>query len=348
MLGLLAAAILAGLQDPAAERKALELLPDLIKKYEADDLDGVAEVLERMIKMAPASGTVLALRGEYLLQRNRPEAAAKDLDRAFELGVDPAEELRYRLARAWARLGIVKHAAAMEDVTKILAKEPQSPQALFALAVLALRMGAHVEVVKASERLMAVDPKNGFAYGLRAQAHFQKGRLEEAVADYREALRLRPGEPIAASCLAVTLATQGNKVAALAAFEKDLAEGPMVYSGLWIWRLRLEGGEPDAALRALETVKKSAHVHDANPWHRRVAAHLAGELPEQDLLKAAAEGTPAEAAEHRTEALFFAGLRLLRAGDKAAAAERFRGAKAGAPWALESVLADLELKRLEK
>jgi tetratricopeptide (TPR) repeat protein len=349
MMSWMIAAALSALQGAEDGARTQELADKAYAKLEAGDLDGAAALFDEIVRLAPKSPASHLMRAEFrLFRRRQPAESLQDLDHAVASGASGTAASRAFQMRSEANMQLMKFGPAMEDAQKALAAEPKDVFARLNLCMVALRMGADEEAVKAAGRVLDVDPLNGWAHSLRAQANLRKGRLEEAWAGYQEALRLEPRNPMAWVCSALVRVAQGKPDEAIAQFEKGLAQTSVQYCGLWLWKLRLEKGDRDGARRALDEVLKSVHPDPSNAWYRAVAAHLAGTLSEDDLLKTAARGLPIEAAEWKTEALFFAGARRLADGDRAGAAERFGKAKAGAVFALETVMADLEIKRMQK
>ena len=90
---------------------------------------------------------------------------------------------------------------------------------------------------------------------------------------------------------------------------------------LWIVRSRL--GQKEAGDKELAAYL-GQRGNAADPWPARIADFLLGKTRESDLMAAAASPNSYKEREQRTDAWFFAGMKQLLAGDKAAAADCFR------------------------
>ncbi|HXT22210.1 MAG TPA: tetratricopeptide repeat protein, partial [Thermoanaerobaculia bacterium] len=101
---------------------------------------------------------------------------------------------------------------------------------LFTLAVSAAVTKAQIATWRDSEtvfrRMIAVTRDNHFGHLNLANELSDENRLPEAIAEYREAIRLRPDIALAWSALGGALRRQGETAAARAALERALRQDP--------------------------------------------------------------------------------------------------------------------------
>jgi tetratricopeptide (TPR) repeat protein len=154
--------------------KAIKLSPDDARIY--DDRGRVYHKMNRFpeaiedfskaIKIAPKDYAGYSERGAVQVTQNQMEAALADLNKALELKPDDAPTLRWRAA---AYRGLKQYALAIQDYTAILSKsDPNSSD----------------QAKLAAADLLA---KRGYTYSLAQQ-------YENAINDYKEAIRLNPND----------------------------------------------------------------------------------------------------------------------------------------------------------
>jgi tetratricopeptide (TPR) repeat protein len=107
----------------------------------------------------------------------------------------------------------------------ILAVQPGHPEALHLLGVVAHQKGDYARAVELIVRAIAGKPGDAMYHANLAEAYRALGRLDEAVASCRAALRLRPDYAEAANNLGLALLGQG-KTEAIAQFGEALRLKP--------------------------------------------------------------------------------------------------------------------------
>jgi len=118
--------------------------------------------------------------------------------------------------------------AAEAAYRRLLEADPRHPDATHLLGVLDLQRGRPAEALAAIDRALALalGPGRAEFHGNRGVALRALGRLEEAAAAYREALRLDPDDPDAAANLGVALHELGRPAEARPHLEAALARDP--------------------------------------------------------------------------------------------------------------------------
>jgi tetratricopeptide (TPR) repeat protein len=130
----------------------------------------------------------------------------------------------------------------------ILARNPQHPDALHLLGVVALQQGNAARAVELISRALALYPKAAAFHCSLGEAYRAMGQLDRAVASSQTALRLQPNYPEAANNLGLALLSQGRTDDAIARFQEALRLRPdfaMVVNNLGN-ALRTKGDIPGA------------------------------------------------------------------------------------------------------
>jgi tetratricopeptide (TPR) repeat protein/transglutaminase-like putative cysteine protease len=163
------------------------------------------------------SGAILARHDEY-------HAALADFDAALALDSRDASALANRgISYFWRG----HKARARADFNAALRIDPHTWVALNGQGLLALYAGNEAGAIAAFTAAMRVHPKDdGFACPLRAQAYWSEGKTEKALADYSEAIRLRPAATGFYWYRAALLSEEGKKAEALRQAQLIIAANP--------------------------------------------------------------------------------------------------------------------------
>lgn len=94
-----------------------------------------------------------------------------------------------------------------------------------------LKAGANPDAVEDFDAAIALDPDLAEAYDERAIAHFQQGKIADAIADLHEALKREPQDFLAWRRLAEVEEARGNWAGAYAAWQKLMALDPRTPGG---------------------------------------------------------------------------------------------------------------------
>lgn len=188
-------------------------------------------------------------------------------------GVDAERLLRIALrldpafAPHWSNAGVARqragdNAGAARAYGEALARDPEETGALFNSIGLARREGDARRSDAFERRLARVQAKDPFHHFLRGRALMDEGRAGEAIAHYRQAIRLHRGEPRFHAALAEAAVATGDLRAADRALERAIS---------------LSDGEARLRLQRTREVLRAA-PHDPAPAQARPAAG-AGLLP---------------------------------------------------------------------
>lgn len=108
----------------------------------------------------------------------------------------------------------------------ILARDPQSVDALHLLGVIFHQTGKYTESAELIGRAAGLAPKNPAIHSNLGEAQRLLGRLDESVASLRRALALQPNYPEALHNLGVALSVQGKLEAAVECLQQAIAFRP--------------------------------------------------------------------------------------------------------------------------
>lgn len=154
------------------------------------------------------------LRSGYMLSQHREfDAAISDFDAALALDSRDTSALGYR-GLTYLQMG--QEERARTDFDAAFAIDPHAWVALDGRGMLAMRAGDDAGAITAFSAAISSDPKqDDFLLPLRAQAYWRAGNVNEALADYGEAIRRKPAAVGYYWYRAVLLRQEGKKADAL-------------------------------------------------------------------------------------------------------------------------------------
>ena len=121
------------------------------------------------------------------------------------------------------------HGEALAAFDNALGLDPDNVPALRGAASIHLELEHAAAAIPFLERLVAVDPKDAVARSELAAAYFGNGNSEDAEAQYREALRLKPAHPSALLGLGYIYIRRGEEMNAIPLMRKAAAAAPKEY-----------------------------------------------------------------------------------------------------------------------
>ncbi|MBQ74582.1 MAG: hypothetical protein CMQ20_06095 [Gammaproteobacteria bacterium] len=144
------------------------------------------EAVDKALAIDPDSGMGHAVQGLIYIQRHMKQQAAEALERAMELSPSNA------MATMW-------YAQLKEDPgekltwhEKAFKLDPRSPVAGFNVASIPLDQGREQQAMEVFAKIVEADPYYPSAYELAARINEQRGRLDEALNQYKRAYDLQP------------------------------------------------------------------------------------------------------------------------------------------------------------
>lgn len=239
---------------------ARESVSSGLAAFQAGDTEGAIRMLTEAINSRELSGANLATiyydRGGMYLSKNEYAKALADADKAVALSPNYANALKMRgtinfakgdmdaaiaslqaaeqqlpdddgihvdLGNAWRSKG--DHAKAMAEYDKAIAMRP-TPLGFAGRALNHLAAGENDAAVADFSEAIRLKPDYAAAYLNRANAYIAGGKLDLAVADFNQALKLRPGDAGALAGRAGVLARLGHADQAATEYDAMLLANP--------------------------------------------------------------------------------------------------------------------------
>ncbi len=181
------------------------------------------EYADRVLSRDTTSARAHWLRGAALFQLRRPEESLAALERAVTQAPEDPEMLR-TLVRVAESLDRADRAAAGYVTLSRIA--PDDAEAWFQRATSEARSGRFALADSLLARSLALDPIRPGAIVLRAWIHEGLGRFDDAIADYREHLRVHGGDDPTRRRVVVLLARAGRVEESLALAREVVRDAP--------------------------------------------------------------------------------------------------------------------------
>jgi tetratricopeptide (TPR) repeat protein len=297
----------------------------------AGEAAAAVETLTELVEKTPGDPDTLRLLARALAAAGKADAAAQKLEAAGEAAsADPEQTFLVAIEYLW--LG--RPEAAERLFARALVARPL-PQTHVLIGRSYRDAGQPERARKELERALAQDPSVRRAHyylGMLAFADVTApDRLDRAIAEFREELKLAPGDPLASSQLGVALLDAGRPEEALPALQ-DAARGePRAVTFAHVARAELALGRPAeavaAARRGLERGREQgASDSDLEKIHYQLGLALRK------------TGALSEAASHLGEARKRAGASAEESSAAAAGTGRAASPLAGLPLAARQEL----------
>jgi TolB-like protein len=164
---------------------------------------------------------------------NQANKGLKPIDESYRLAraaVDQALSIEPKLVGAHLQLSRIAsdydndQAAAARHIEHALTLEPANLAAISAAAGLDQNLGRLEQAAKLDEYAVARDPLSPKSHGSVAYDYSRLGRIDEAIANYRAALRLSPGRVGTAYNIGELLLRKGDAAAALDQMQQEADE----------------------------------------------------------------------------------------------------------------------------
>lgn len=220
-------------------------------------LDSALALLDRALRVRPASAEVLANRANVLNLLGRHREAQESAERAAALSPHSVEA-QYNVGLALQSLGrpadalacyeralairpdfvpallnrgaalqaMRRHNVALASFERVLAVNPNHVEAHYNRGVVLQQLQRYVEALQCHERALALRPTFAQAHNNRGLNLYMLGRLEDAKASYDRALALRPDFAEALFNRGAVLSSLRRHEAAAADFERAIALAP--------------------------------------------------------------------------------------------------------------------------
>ena len=269
-----------------------------------EDLDTAAERLARVLEVDPANSRAqmllaltYALSNDLLREQTALERAVTDSSNGaahFLLGLaytiadrkdEGVQEIReaitlepnnseYRRFLGAAYIGLGRYAEAIEQLETALRQEPQNAETRLLTGISYMAQGGTENAIT----LLGAAAEAGTAYGASTRyylgvAYALSGRYGDAVREFKESLRLQPGNPTVHLALGLTYSIEGRSQEALYEFDTvgDAMAFEMASSSAEAGRVLIDQGDIG---RAEQQIRKALQA-DPNNYMAHVAmGHL--------------------------------------------------------------------------
>jgi len=167
----------------------------------------------------------------YCDQTDRGLRPAREGYAMARIAADKALAIDPEYAKAHARIGLITiindHdlAAAAQHLEQAMKLDPMDLDILLDVAYLAGDLGRIDEAVALLEYVVAHDPVNPRGHRRLAVSYLTAGRQDDAIASFRTAMALSPGQLGVGQMMGIALLMKGEPEAALAAIESEPGEG---------------------------------------------------------------------------------------------------------------------------
>lgn len=189
------------------------------------ELDKAIEAIDGLEKKQPDKPMAANLRGRVLLTKRDEPGARKNFERALQ--IDPLF-IPAVASLAGMDLADKKPQDAKARFDAVLAKDPNNPQALVALAELAVRNGAgKEEIIKLLGNAVSANPTEIAPRLLLIDYYLRNKDLKQATSAAQDASAILPESPEILGALARTQQTAGEFNQAMATYNKLSALQPM-------------------------------------------------------------------------------------------------------------------------
>ena len=135
-----------------------------------------------------------------------------------------------------------------------LSNRPNDPDLQVKLGLLLVKMGKPADAMKPLEKAISMAPRNAAYRAHMGDAASAAGQLDRAIDQYREAMRLLPGDYGASYSLAMALQKKGDDATALPEFQRARKFGPK---------------EPGASLGLAVSLEKLGRVDEGLQEYQR-------------------------------------------------------------------------------
>jgi tetratricopeptide (TPR) repeat protein len=252
------------------------------------------------------------------------ESALADASKSLEL--DGKDAVTWTL-RGRIQSALKNYQAALADADKAIQLDAKDSNAYAARATVHMCLDEFASATADLEKALQLNSKNASAFLVCGVLSAKRGGEDEAaLADLEHAVELFPQAPETHGMLGMLQYKAAKWEPALANCRKALALGALVnvssYNS-YIWLIRAQSGEEEAASKELEAYLKSLDNSKTNEWSAITARFLSGSLPESNFLSLATSAAkrPSAVTNQICESLFYAAMKRKLAGDKPGALE---------------------------
>jgi tetratricopeptide (TPR) repeat protein len=281
--------------------------------------DSALEDLNKAIELESYNPAFYRNRASVEGMQTEYEAALADASKSIEL--DNKDSMTWVL-RSRIQCALKNYQDALADSQMAIQLGSTNSHAWSARATVYMCLNDFDKSAVDLEKALQLDPQNPSPFLARGILRMKRGGEDDAaLADFEHAVELHPQAPEAHGMLGWFQYKLGKWEPALANCRKALELGGIVnVAGYhsYIWLIRSQSGQKEAANEELESYLKSLDATKSNEWSAITARFLTGSLPETNFLGLAitAARRPSAITNQISESLFYAAMKRKLAGDK--------------------------------
>ena len=288
------------------------------------DFNAALADFNKAIDMTSYDATIFRNRGIVESILTEYELALADASKSLELNnSDPvAWTLRGRVQCA-----LKNYPAALTNANKAIQLNPKDPNAYSSRALDRICMNDFTNSADDLETALTLNPKEATAFLVRGVLKAKRGGEDDAaLADFERAVELSPKMPETYGMLGLFQYKFSKRELALANCRTALHLGAVAnvssYNS-YIWLIRAQSGEKDAADQELVAYMKSLDETKTNEWSTITARFFTGSLSESNFINLATTAVkrPSAVTNQLCEAFFYSAMKRKLAGDKPGALE---------------------------
>jgi tetratricopeptide (TPR) repeat protein len=297
-----------------------------LAKANRREWDAALADFNQVIKVATNNAEAYRNRALVEAQQKEYELALADASRSIWL--DPHDPNAY-LIRGRIKSGLKDYPSAVADYDKAITLNPKDSTVYSARGLARVMLDDFDNAAADLEKALELNPRNVMAIMVNGLLKAKRGQDEEALADFQRAVELAPQMPEPCGLLGLFQYKNSQWEPALANFHKSLNLGATADVGemhAYMWLIRTQSEEKDAANEELEAYLKSPDGAKTNEWGNITARFFLGNLPERDFrdLATTSAKRPGDVRTQVCESLYYDGMKRKIAGDKTGAAELFQ------------------------
>jgi tetratricopeptide (TPR) repeat protein len=251
--------------------------------FKEGKFDQSATELRRALQLKPSLPRVESLLAMVLSEQGHLQQALPGLEKGFHQSADPEMKRMCGLRLERAYTSMHDDAKAIETALELQRAYPDDPEVLYYSSKI---FGN--EAFLSAQKLFQTAPNSTWGMIAAAEAHESQGSLDEAIAEYREVLKLDPARPNIHFRIGRALLARGaNKGDA-----KDLEAAEIEFQQ----ELELNPSSANAAYELAEIYRKQGHEEQARKYFQQaVDSHPAFEEAYVGLALTQLETDPASA-----------------------------------------------------
>jgi tetratricopeptide (TPR) repeat protein len=224
--------------------------------FKEGKFDQSATELRRALQLKPGLPRVESLLAMVLSEQGHFQQALPGLEKGFHQSADPELKRMCGLRLERAYISMHNNAKAIETALELQRTYPDDPEVLYYSSKI---FGN--EAFLSAQKLFQTAPNSTWGMMAAAEAHESQGSLDQAIAEYREVLKLDPARPNIHFRIGRALLARGESKGDA----KDLEAAETEFQK----ELELNPSSANAAYELAEIYRKQGHEEQARKYFQR-------------------------------------------------------------------------------